>query len=160
MAPELIIILCITGIICIALEVYLPGGVLGCLGAAALIWSIYSAYQHNQDFGTMLLIAGIAGSISLSWFSFHYFASTKEGQKALLMNTDIQVPEERFKNLINETGVSDCDLRPSGIAIINNDRYDVQTKGEYIVQGSKIIVSSIEGDHIYVKEILNKERES
>ena len=76
------------------------------------------------------------------------------------MDTDIKVPEERFKDLISKHGISDCDLRPSGIAIINEERYDVQTKGEYITAGTPIIVSAIEGDHIYVKENLTKEEHS
>ena len=61
MAPEITIVLCIAGIVCIALEVYLPGGIMGLLGAAALIWSIVAAYQHNSNFGTMLLICGVGG---------------------------------------------------------------------------------------------------
>ena len=156
MSPEIIIVLCIAGIVCIALEVYLPGGILGLLGAAALIWSIVAAYQYNTNFGTMLLICGVGGSISLSWFSFRYFTSTKEGKRALLMETNIEVPKERFSHLINKQGIADCDLRPSGIAIIEGERYDVQTKGEYIEKGNKVSVSSIEGDHLYVKEILNE----
>jgi membrane-bound serine protease (ClpP class) len=156
MAPEIIIILCIAGIVCIALEVYLPGGIMGLLGAAALVWSIVAAYQHNNNFGTMLLICGVGGSISLSWFSFRYFSSTKEGKKALLMETNIEVPKERFRHLINKEGVADCDLRPSGIAIIDGERHDVQTKGEYIEKGQSIIVTDLEGDHLYVKKNQNK----
>ena len=158
MAPEIIIILCIAGIVCIALEVYLPGGIMGLLGAAALIWSIVAAYQHNSNFGTMLLICGIGGSVSLSWFSFRYFSSTKEGKKALLMDTNIEVPEEQHASLVDSLGIADCDLRPSGIAIIDGERYDVQTKGEYIEKGQQIKVSHIEGGHIYVKEILIEQK--
>ena len=74
------------------------------------------------------------------------------------MDTNIEVPKERFSHLINKMGVADCDLRPSGIAIIEGERYDVQTKGEYIEKGHKVSVSSIEGDHLYVKEISNEEQ--
>ena len=93
MSPEIIIALCVAGIVCIALEIYLPGGIIGTLGAAALIWAVIAAYQHNSNFGTMLLICGVGGSITVSWLSFQYFASTKEGKNALLIDTNMQVPE-------------------------------------------------------------------
>ena len=160
MSPELAIILCIAGIICIAMEVYLPGGVIGLLGICAVIGAAYMGYQHNANFGTMLLICGIAGSITASWFSFSYLSKTKEGKKALLMETDIQLPEDRYKELLEKRGTAVCDLRPSGVVLIDSERYDASTKGEYIVEGTEIIVYSIETDHIFVKEAPQNTQES
>jgi membrane-bound serine protease (ClpP class) len=155
MSPELIILICFSGVICIALEVYLPGGVLGIAGAAILIWSVVEAYKHNSNFGTMLLFCGLGGSMAASWFSFKYFSSTKEGKKALLMDISTKVPESRHLFLLHKQGVATCDLRPSGKIEIEDEIYDAQSKGEYIHKGSFVIVTLIEGDHIYVKESKN-----
>jgi membrane-bound serine protease (ClpP class) len=160
MSPELAIILCIAGIVCIAMEVYLPGGVIGFLGLCAVAGAAYVGYQHNSNFGTMLLICGIAGSITASWFSFSYLSKTKEGKKALLMETDIQLPEDRYKDLLGKSGQAACDLRPSGVVLIDGQRYDASSKGEYIEKDSPISVCSVETDHIFVQLSPNSSKES
>jgi len=42
------------------------------------------------------------------------------------------------------------DLRPSGSAIINNERIDVVTEGDYIERGNEIIVKKVEGSKVVV----------
>lgn len=153
MAPELIIILLLAGIVCIAMEIYLPGGFMGITGAAIVIWATVEAYKHNSNFGTMLLVCGIGGSIAASWFSFTYLSKTKEGKKALLMEANIELPEDRHKDLEGKTGITLTDMRPSGIIEIDDERYDAATKGEYVEKGRKVKVFKVEADHVYIREI-------
>lgn len=50
-------------------------------------------------------------------------------------------------------GTAGSDLRPAGIAIINDERVDVTTRGEYIRKGAPIQVIKIKGSKIVVKAI-------
>jgi len=153
MASELIILLLIAGIACVALEIYLPGGFMGIVGAGIVVWATVEAYKKDTDFGTMLLITGIGGSVAASWFSFKYLSKTKEGQKALLMEANIELPEDKHAELDGKEGLTLTDMHPSGIIEIEGERYDAASKGEYIEKDSKIKVISIEADNIYIREI-------
>ena len=159
MDPGLAIILCVAGIVCVALEVYLPGGIIGSIGAVAILASIFFAYQHSSGFGTMLLVCSVAGSISASLFSFKYLTKSPEGRKALLLDTNIKVPEEKHLVLMDKVGEATCDLRPTGRILIDDNPYDAQSRGEYIEKGSAVKVIAVEADHIFVKQVKFKENE-
>ena len=153
LSQEMTILLLILGIVCVAMEIYLPGGFMGLAGAAVIVWATIEAYRHNTNFGTMLLVCGIGGSVAASWFSFTYLSKTKEGKKALLMDAKIDLPEDKHKGLEDKLGETLTDMRPSGVIEIDGERYDAATKGEYVEKGSKIKVLSVEADHIYIREI-------
>ena len=153
MSPEMTILLMLAGIICIAMEIYLPGGFMGIIGGAILIWAIIEAYRYKTNFGTMLLVCGVGGSVAASWFSFTYLSKTKEGKKALLMDANIELPEDKHIGLDGKTGITLTDMRPSGLIEIEGKRYDAATKGEYVEKGSKIRILSVEADHVYIREL-------
>ena len=157
MEPGLAIILCIAGIVCVALEVYLPGGIIGSIGLIAILTSIFFAYQHSPGFGTMLLVCAVAGSASASMLSFKYLTKSPGGRKALLLDTNIKVPEEKHLALLKMEGEASCDLRPTGRITIDDDSYDAQSRGEYVEKGARVKVIAVEADHIFVKEIKPKE---
>ncbi|OPZ03844.1 MAG: hypothetical protein BWZ10_03249 [candidate division BRC1 bacterium ADurb.BinA364] len=50
-----------------------------------------------------------------------------------------------------------CELRPSGIAIIDDERIDVVTRGEFVEPGSRIRVIAEEGNVVRVAEIKEAE---
>jgi membrane-bound ClpP family serine protease len=57
-------------------------------------------------------------------------------------------------------GVALTILRPAGSALINGDKLDVVTRGEFIEPGSEIEVILIEGLRIVVREIPRLSREN
>ena len=61
-----------------------------------------------------------------------------------------------YRFLIGMNGKALSDLRPSGTALIDGERYAVVTDGEYIEEDSDIVVKEIEGTRINVT--LNERR--
>jgi len=61
------------------------------------------------------------------------------------------VPE--LEEFMGQKGKSLSILRPSGSARINGKRLDVVSRGEYIDKDKKIIVISVTGNQIIVKEV-------
>ena len=55
-----------------------------------------------------------------------------------------------FDHLIGVEGIALTDLRPAGSAIINDQRIDVVTEGDYISHNSVIVVKAVEGSKIVV----------
>jgi len=141
------------------MEVYLPGGVIGGIGAVAILVSIFFAYQNDTSFGTMILVCSLVGSVSVSWASFKYLTKSPSGRRALLMDTNIEVPKEKNLDLIGQSGVALCDLRPTGRIDIGGEPFDAQTRGEYVEKDMNIQVISVEADHIFVKKINNTQTE-
>ena len=44
------------------------------------------------------------------------------------------------------------DLRPSGVAIIDQQRVDVVTRGEYLEKETDIVVTAVRGNQVVVKQ--------
>lgn len=63
-----------------------------------------------------------------------------------------QVGDELLK-LDGKAGITNTDLRPSGIATIDGDKYDVVSGGEYIKKDSPVRVVKIEGRKITVSRM-------
>jgi membrane-bound serine protease (ClpP class) len=48
-------------------------------------------------------------------------------------------------------GIALTDLRPAGMALLNDRRTDVVTRGEYLDKGTPVVVIKITGNQIVVK---------
>lgn len=156
-----VIILFVLGIVLLIVEVFVvPGfGAPGALGILSIFTSIYFSYDNPYVAITNIIVAIVATIllIALLWKRlrktpffgrFIHVASEKKelGYSGVSINRD----------LLNKSGVSVTNLRPSGIALIEDQRYDVITDGEFIPRDSKVIVNSIEGNRIVVKKDTNE----
>jgi len=54
---------------------------------------------------------------------------------------------------MGEVGETLTILRPSGTAVLNNERLDVVSEGGYIGQGKKVKVISVAGSRTVVREV-------
>ena len=56
-------------------------------------------------------------------------------------------------NLIGKKLLAYTDLRPAGVAALNNEKFDVVTDGDFVEKGNEIEVIRVEGMRIVVKKI-------
>jgi membrane-bound serine protease (ClpP class) len=56
--------------------------------------------------------------------------------------------------LVGQNGTALTDLRPAGTARIGDEKVDVVTEGEYIAQGSKVLVVRSEGYRHVVRALV------
>lgn len=56
--------------------------------------------------------------------------------------------------LIGKTGVALTSMRPSGTALIEDERIDVVTEGTFIAKDQKVKVIKVEGSRVVVREII------
>ncbi|MDD2624636.1 MAG: NfeD family protein, partial [Candidatus Riflebacteria bacterium] len=82
------------------------------------------------------------------------FPTTAIGKKFVLSSetsvSNDSIAVENYDHLIGSEGVATSMLRPSGIAKINGDRYDVITEGEFIEKNTAIVVKKAEAGRIIV----------
>ena len=152
---EIFIFLLLSGMLLIVAEIYLPGGVIGALGALALIGAMvmgFLAFGLQAGFIVAALIILLSGLVLLLWIKF--FPTTAMGRKLILSrDTHEYKSSDDWKALAGQQGEALSELRPSGIALIGGKRVDVVADGVWIAAHSRIQVASVEGSIIRVKPV-------
>jgi membrane-bound ClpP family serine protease len=151
------IVLFAVGILLIFLEFFLPGAISGTLGLAALIASLFLAGDNPLYMGISIFIS-LSISIVLLYIMIKVF-----GKKMVVFNRMILFETARKEDgyvsnvnridLLGSVGEALTVLRPSGTAVIHNERVDVVSEGGFIDQGAKIKVIKVEGVRVVVREV-------
>ena len=63
-----------------------------------------------------------------------------------------EVGGKEFNALTGKSGIALSSLRPAGTALIEGERIDVLTEGEYIEKDTRIRVERVEGNRIFVRK--------
>ena len=155
MATELFFILLGVGLLLIGAEIFIPGGILGVMGIAALLGAIVLGFVAFPGYGvwialTIILLTGIA---LILWIKI--FPKTSLGKHMTVSNdlSSSKASELGIEDLLGQTGVTTSKLRPAGFAEIGGQRKDVITRGEMIGAKKQIKVIEIEANRIIVKEV-------
>lgn len=158
MDPALVIyIACIVaGVFLLGVEIFVPGGVLGVLGALFLLAAIamgFKAFGPDGGIISMLIIIVLAGVGVALWIRF--FPRTRMGQHLTLTanGREFKAPSAAWKVLVGHEGVTHTPLRPGGIALIDGRRVDVVAEGNWIEAGRPVRVIKVEGSRVVVREI-------
>lgn len=151
------IILFILGIVFLIAELFVPGGILGILGLAGIVGSLYIASGNMLNMTISLLIAFIVAILASILLVKVFGKRMKLFNKFILRdstNTESgYVSNQSRHDLIGEEGMTLTALRPSGTALISDERLDVVSEGSFIEKGSKVKVVKVEGVRIVVREI-------
>jgi membrane-bound ClpP family serine protease len=155
------VILFVIGLILLIIELFLPGGVIGLIGFGTLVASIFLAAKHSPFITSSLTVAIVSALITMFLLSKVFRKKMVLFQKIVL--TDAQSNEKGYVShaarfdLIGKRGYALTVLRPSGTALIENERVDVVTEGEYIERNRPLEVIKVDGLKVVVREIMNKE---
>jgi membrane-bound ClpP family serine protease len=154
-AINLTIILQLVGILVIIAEIIIPsGGILGILAAGLFGYSLYIVFsQVSATAGMIFVMADLAIIPVLVYVGIKVLARSPVTLRTRLSKRDGVTSQDAAQNaLLGMTGRTLTDLRPSGVAIIEQQRIDVVTRGEYIEKGTDIIVTAVRGNQIVVKQ--------
>lgn len=151
------IILFLVGIALIIAEFFLPGGIAGILGLGAILGSLFLATDNVVHMGISLLIA-IGISILVSIILIKVFGKKMSIFKKIILTDSTKTEDGYVSNknrleLIGLEGYALTDLRPSGTVVIEDERIDVVSEGEFIVKDARVRVVKAEGSRIVVREV-------
>jgi len=157
----ILIALVIIGFIAIILELFVPAaGIIGGLGIASIIGGTILAWiHHGKRVGTIFLIVALIGTPFVILIALRVFPKTFVGKRLILKDSQkkekgyVAYTSEKYNGLPGNEGITLTKLRPSGIAIINNNKYSVVTSGELIDKGEKVKVIKVEGSRIVVLKL-------
>lgn len=153
-----IIAMLILGLFFMLLELFVPGGILGIIGACLMgygVWLSFHEYGAVHGFG-VLIFCGVV-TVLLIYFGMKIFPHTYFGKKIILMDDQKKQSgyhaESFNSNLIGLEGITDSALRPSGIAMIGEQRLDVVTDGEFVESHRRIKVLRVDGNRVVVEAL-------
>lgn len=147
-----IIVLVLVGFLLIAAEMFLPGLVLGILGAILLIAAIIISFtQYGIEAGTIvsaiILVATTVGFFV--WMAV--FPRTAIGKK-LTLSRSLEDPACDVGLLVGLDGVAVTPLRPAGTALIDGHKVDVVAESSYIERNDPILVIAAKGSRVMVRK--------
>ncbi|MDD5199446.1 MAG: NfeD family protein [Terrimicrobiaceae bacterium] len=151
---DAILLLAGVGFVLLLTEMFLPGGVLGLLGALALVGAIGLGYaRFGALTGTVLLCA--LGTVTLAGFCawMAILPRTSVGRRLTLGRTlDAGDTLPASTPLVGIEGIALTPLRPAGKALIAERRVDVVAEGGFIEIHSPIVVIASEGVRVVVRK--------
>ncbi|MHC0035864.1 NfeD family protein [Pseudoneobacillus sp. C159] len=154
------IVLFAIGVILLIAELFLPGGIIGAFGFAAVLGSFFLASENVIYMGISILIALLV-SIIVSIFMIKVLGRKMSIFKKIIL-TDSTNTEQGFvsnvnrTDLIGKTGISITQLRPAGKISVEEEIIDVVSDGAFIQKDKPIKVVKVEGSRIVVRELHNK----
>lgn len=157
------IILLIIGLGLLILEFFVPGGVAGILGIAAVLGSILLAGGDLQTTAIAILIAMIAATSGMVILVKFFGKRLQLFNRIILSDsTDTKsgyVSTANRPELIGQMAVTATELRPSGTIVFGDERIDAVSEGRYIGRGKNVKIIKVEGSRIVVRELEKKEEE-
>jgi len=85
--------------------------------------------------------------IGIILFFSHFILKKKQTKESGYTSSDERI------DLEGSYGVAQTDLRPYGVALINDERVDVTTDGEYIQKGTRVQVVKVKGMNVVVRSM-------
>lgn len=149
-----ILFLVIVALILSALEMIVPGGVLGVLGGVALIAATVLGYQsYGTGAAMIIIIVGALLCLIVVFVEFHYLKNTKHGKRLFLNETNegkvLQQSDDKDK-WVGATGKAKTDLAPSGAVLIEGKSHEAFSQDGFISRGEAIEVRSVDNFRLLV----------
>ena len=144
-------------VVLIAIEFMVPGfGIFGIGGLLALMAGFFFFFGGGIYGATV--VAGILFVLVLTGaLLFWYLPSSSRWNPFVLWdkqnNSVGYTGSDDFAKLLGARGKVLATLRPAGTAIIEGDRYDVVSVGDFIEKDVEIEVVKVEGSKIFVKQV-------
>lgn len=154
-ALNLTVILQLVGVLVIIAEIIIPsGGILSILAVGLFGYSLYIVFsQVSASAGMVFVMADIIIIPILVYFGIKILAKSPVTLRTRLSKKDgVTSQDLEQSRYLGMEGRAATDLRPSGVAIINQKRIDVVTRGEYLEKQTEIVVTAVRGNQIIVKQ--------
>lgn len=149
-----IILLFSLGIAFVLIEVIIPGGILGAIGALMMLCGcILSFVEFGMGGGLGVCAAAIAIGALLLWLEFRVLPNTKIGRRAFLTEQITGVSAAYNKDdevLVGKNAEAITTLSPSGYVRIDGKRYEAFCQTGFTEAGTPLKVIGIDNFRLIV----------
>ena len=148
----LIVGLLVLGYVLLLMELFLPGGILGILGLASVIYGCWSAFALGPVWGGSAVLLSVLTTAGLMVL----IARSRAARKLVLDSSpsrDWKAPPAGLEDLLGQEGVTVSPLRPAGIVEIDGRRMDVVADSEFLGARVRVRVCVVEGTRVVVEPL-------
>ena len=150
----LIILLFSLGIVLLAVEVIVPGGILGSIGGLLMFAGCVMAFIEFGTGGGMLAVATALALTALAFFiEFRVLPHTAVGKRAFLKSEITGVSAafgEEALNLVGKSAKALTMLSPSGYILIDGTRYEAFCQSGQVPAGAALEVTGADNFRLIV----------
>jgi membrane-bound ClpP family serine protease len=149
-----IIILFLAGILLLAIEVFVPGMIVGIIGGLSILAGVVTAFNLYGSGGGMiaLLCGGVLLGVTL-YIEFVVLPKTKLA-KALSMQTTVEGTSQPavadLSTVLNQQGETITPLSPSGYINVQGRRYEAFSQSGYLAKGVTVRVTGLDNFRLIV----------
>lgn len=149
------IILLLLGLLLILFEFYLPGAIMGVLGAVSIVFSIILfAQSYALPLTLLFILVTIVSIVLLIKFAMWRIVHAKPDRSIYLSKDQEGYQASTFDaTTIGKTGIVLSDLKPGGYIIIDGNQHQAISITGYISKGEKVVVLSGQEESLIVKSI-------
>jgi len=155
-----ILALALVGIAAMITELFVPaGGIIGLIGLGSIIAAIVRTFQTQGAFvGSIFLVGSFIAVPAIFILYFKFFPRTFFGKRLILSDTQTREAgysshtDHPYEELRGKKGISETQLHPVGTILIDGQRYNAVTDGDYIEENANIEVIHTEGNRIVVRK--------
>lgn len=154
----LAVFLLVLGLAFLIIELFIPGfGVFGILGIISTAISFFLTAVY-VPFGLLIIAVELVSIIFLLWLIYKILARRQNTDGLILFNTSAPTHSKAvdFSNLVGKTAMTVSSLRPRGQIELNNQIFEVVAQGDYIPPKTKVRISKLENQTLYVEKVLTE----
>lgn len=137
------------------IELFVPSaGLLGILASGLAIASIVMAFRSSFETGSIFLLVVLIAMPAIIYGMLQIWPHTPVGRRILLaeVTPDQVLPPAIYSaDLVGQIGVARTKMLPSGIIMIDGEKYDAVSDGFPIDENQPIIVTAVRANRIYVQ---------
>ncbi len=152
---NLILGLMLLAAVLISFEIIIPGAVLGLLGLTAyLVACVVAGVQFGVIKGVLTFFAGGAFLGVLLYFEFKWIPHTRLGRQ-LFLAKEVEGKSNAglSDDLVGKTGEAVTPLKPTGLVLVDGQRYEAQSRDGYINAGEMLKVVAKDNFRIVVAKV-------
>ncbi len=151
-----IIVLMVAGMVMVGLEIFLPGAILGILGAVAFIVAAVLAYQEYGLIGGGVAAAvGLFGSVGVLVAEFTLLPKTRLGRRLFLTaKVEGKANDELLEkaDVVGREGQSLTTLAPSGRVLVDGQEFEAFSEDGLLNKGTVVEVVSRDNFRLIVRK--------
>ena len=145
------------GVILVIIELFVVGAVLGILGFIAIIGSFILVGDNLLIMGAIIAVALILTTIEWVILVKCFNRKIPFFEKVILRDSTNKesgyTSHDDRSHLIGKVCTTFTALRPSGIILVDDDRIDAVSDGNFIQKDQQVKIVQVEGTRVVVREI-------
>lgn len=148
----------IVGIICLCVEMLIPGGILGLVGGGFLLAACAVTFvQFGVQAGLLTLLGSLALAGAVFFAEVKLFPRTRVGKRAILEGQIHGVSAQfgpEAAALIGSTGKSLTVLSPTGLILVDGKQYEAFSRDGQIPAGADLRITGVDAFRLIVTSTL------